>query len=50
MSLVAEITARRVLTRVRLFVVEVLDEAVVSSSKRTAKQRADPVDPVVAGE
>jgi hypothetical protein len=50
MCLLAEFAIGRILTRVRLFVVEVLDESIVSSSKRTTKERADPVDPVVARE
>jgi hypothetical protein len=41
--------AIRVLTGVRLLVIEVLDEAVVPTSKRATKKRADPVDPVIVG-
>jgi hypothetical protein len=48
--LFAKVTVRRVLTRVCLLVVEVLDKAVVSSRERTTKERTNPVNPVVAGE
>jgi len=50
MGLLAEVATGRILTGVGLLVIEVLDKSVVSSSKRTAKERADPVDPVVTGE
>lgn len=46
---VVALLAIRVLTRVRLLVVKVLNEAVVSSRERAAKERTNPVDPVVTG-
>lgn len=48
--LLTEVACAGILTRVCLLVVEVLDESIVSGSKRTAEERPDPVDPVVAGE
>jgi len=41
---------RAVLSRVRLLVVHHLHEAEVTSSKGSAKERTNPVDPVVARE
>lgn len=47
--LIMEVAGSRILTGVRFLIVEVLDEAVVSSRERTAKQRANPVNPMIAG-
>lgn len=49
-ALLAKVAVRRVLTRIRLLVVEVLDKAVVSSRNRATKKWTDPVNPMVAGE
>ena len=48
--LLAEVPVGRVLTGVRLFVIEILDEAVIPSSKRATEKRTDPVNPMIAGE
>lgn len=44
------ISARGILPRVRLLVIEVLDESEISRRQRGAHARSDPVDPVVAWE
>jgi hypothetical protein len=48
--LLAEVSTRGILSRVDLLVVEVLDEAVESSSDRSSENRSNPVDPVITGE
>jgi hypothetical protein len=48
--LLAEVSARGVLSRVDLLVVKVLDESVETSSDRGSEERTNPVDPVVGGE
>ncbi len=40
----------RILPRIRLLIIQVLDEFVVGSGKESTHQRTEPVDPVVAGE
>jgi hypothetical protein len=46
----SEISLCRILSRIGLFVVEVLHESVITCSQGAAKERSDPVDPVIPRE